>query len=222
VASSAAFYSLAGNNTTPVWALTIGYQAGAGPNFCPVNGATCASTPNRSDPTTATISCCAPYTFNYVHGGIVSPLFGNQDIQLTITPFVGNLTPASTIPFTSTGTFYSGVSGTLVWDGVSAWTACVAGIAFVGSGSCLAVTMAITFKLDQFGLFTMKWLTTTATNCPATSNCASTPGAGQTMHTGQCFYNSDSCPSSVTYKLTSTFGTSAENRLGTPTITLTL
>ncbi len=222
VASSAIRYSLQGDNTTATWVLTVSYDSTGTPNFCPVNGATCGTATNRSDTMSATISCCAPYQFNYSHGSTVSPIWANQDINLVITPFVGNLTPASTIPFTSSGTFYSGVSGTLTWDGVSAWTACVAGISFVGSGSCLAVTMAATFKLDQYGKFTMTWLITNATNCPASSNCASTPSAGQTMHTGQCFYNSDSCPSSVTYKLTSTFGTSPEARLGTPTVTLTL
>lgn len=221
VASSALHYSLQGDNTTATWVLTASYDSTGSPNFCPVNGATCGTATNRSDTMSQLISCCAPYTFNYSHGNAASPIWGNQDVTLTVTPFIGNLTTASTIPFSFSGSFCSG-SGTLTWDGVSAWTACVAGISFSGSGSCSAVTMAIRFSLDQYGKFTMTWLITNATNCPAASNCASTAGAGQTMHTGTCFYDHDSCPSSVTYQLISQFGSSAENRLGTPFVTLTL
>jgi hypothetical protein len=221
IASSAVFYSLQGDNTTSTWVLTVSYDA-TGVNHCPVNGATCGTATNRSDTMSQTISCCAPYQFSYPHGNIASPIWGNHDITLTITPFVGNLTSASTIPFTFTSAFLSG-SGTLAWDaGTSTWRTCVASISFSGNLSCSNATIAITFVLDLFGNLTMKWIKINATNCPAASNCASTPGAGQSNYTGTCFYHTDSCPSSVTYQLSGVGGSSPEARLGSPTVTLTL
>ena len=196
------------------------YNSTGTPNFCPVNGSTCSSPINRSDffhVQSGAWNCCAPNAFFYPHGSNASPAWANADVTLTITPFVGNLTTSSTIPFTFAGTHCSG-SGTLTWNSTTAWTACVAGISFSGGG-CATVTMAITFSLDLFGNLTMKWLITNATSCPAASV---RHRAGQLFRTGTCRYSSDSCPSSVTYQLQSPFGGSPEFKLGTPTVTLTL